>query len=248
MMARTTKPLTDTEIKQAKPKTKEYTLSDGGGLLLRIKPNDSKTWFFNYVHPYTNKRNKISLGAYPIVSLANARKQREEAKTLLIEGIDPKSHRQKQRQAKTAEHAMTLSNVYQKWLNVWRQDKDEATVKKAIRHMQLYALPTLGNYPIKEITAPLAIETLKPLEKQGKLETLVRVRTKLNQVMTFAVHTGVIEHNPLTKISAAFASRPATHQPAIHPKKLPELLQSITTAITPNEIISCATFQHIITV
>ena len=130
MMARTTKPLSDTEIKKAKAKAKEYTLSDGGGLLLRIKPNDNKTWFFNYVHPYTDKRNKISLGAYPIVSLASARKQRDEAKALLIAGVDPKSHRQQQKQTKASEHAVTLCSVYQQWLTVWRQGKNKATVKK----------------------------------------------------------------------------------------------------------------------
>ena len=230
MMARTTKPLSDTEIKKAKAKAKEYTLSDGGGLLLRIKPNDNKTWFFNYVHPYTDKRNKISLGAYPIVSLASARKQRDEAKALLIAGVDPKSHREQQKQAKATEHAVTLSSVYQQWLTVWQQGKDETTVKKAIRHMELHALPTLGSYPIKAITAPLVIETLRPLEKQEKLETLGRVRAKLNQVMTFAVNTGVIEHNPLSKIYAAFGAKQVTHQPAIHPKELPELLRTINTS------------------
>ena len=150
-MARTTKPLTDTEIRQAKPKDKEYTLSDGGGLFLRINPNGNKTWFFNYVHPYTSKRNKISFGAYPVVSLASARKQREEARVLLIEGIDPKNYRQQQKQAKTAEHALTLSSVYQQWLNVWQQGKDEKTVKKAMRHRTVclthsWELSNEGNY------------------------------------------------------------------------------------------------------
>ena len=95
--------------------------------------------------------------------------------------------------------------------------------------MELHGLPTLGSYPITAITAPLVIETLRPLEKQEKLETLGRVRAKLNQVMTFAVNTGVIEHNPLSKISAAFRPTQVTHQPAIHPKELPELLQTINT-------------------
>ncbi len=229
-MARTTKPLSDTEIRQAKPKAKEYTLTDGGGLLLRITPNGAKSWFFNYYHPFTKKRNKISFGTYPTVSLANARKERENAKQLLIDNIDPKHHREAQKRSRANEYSATLLNVYQQWLKVWRDGKDETTVKKAIRHMKLYALPTLGEYPLKEITAPLVIETLRPLEKQNKLETLGRVRTKLNQIMTFAVNTGVVEHNPLSKISAAFNSNQTSHQPAIHPKELPELLQAIKLA------------------
>ena len=229
-MTRTTTPLTDTEIKRAKPKEKEYTLSDGRGLLLRVTPKGNKTWFFNYPHPYTNKRNKISFGVYPTISLANARAEREAAKILLSQNIDPKLHRDNEKRARAAEHSITLLNVYEQWLNVWRQDKDETTVKKAIRHMELYALPALGGYPLKEITAPLVIDTLRPLEKQNKLETLGRVRTKLNQVMNFAVNTGVVEHNPLNKISAAFSTSTVAHQPAMHPKELPELLQAIKLA------------------
>ncbi|MBO37148.1 MAG: preprotein translocase [Anaerolineaceae bacterium] len=64
-MARTTKPLTNTEVKQAKPKDKIYALSDGNGLQLRVKPNGSKLWLFDYRRPYTKKRTCLSFGAYP---------------------------------------------------------------------------------------------------------------------------------------------------------------------------------------
>ena len=229
-MTRTTTPLNDTEVKRAKPKEMEYILTDGGGLLPRVTPKGSKTWFFNYRHPYTDKRNKISLGMYPTVSLANARKEREAAKVLLSQNIDPKSHRDSQKRARAAEYSITLLNVYEQWLTVWRNDKDETTVKKAIRHMELYALPKLGGYPLKEITAPLVIDILRPLEKQNKHETLSRVRIKLNQVMNFAVNTGLVDHNPLNKISAAFSTNKVAHQPALHPKELPDLLQSIKMA------------------
>ena len=64
-MARLAKPLSDTEIKTAKPKDKEYNLADGGGLQIRIKPNGSKLWLLNYSHPITKKRQNLSLGTYP---------------------------------------------------------------------------------------------------------------------------------------------------------------------------------------
>ena len=82
-MARTTKPLTNTEVKQAKPKDKVYSLSDGGGLQLRIKPTGSKLWLLDYYRPFTKKRTSLSLGAYPDVSLANARLGRDKARALL---------------------------------------------------------------------------------------------------------------------------------------------------------------------
>ena len=65
-MARVTKPLTNTEVKQAKPKDKEFNLVDGNGLALRVKPNGSKLWVFTYVRPYTKKRTSLSLAMSPL--------------------------------------------------------------------------------------------------------------------------------------------------------------------------------------
>ncbi len=87
-MARTTKPLTDTEIKKAKIKDKEYNLSDGAGLALRIKPNGIKGWIFNYSRPYTKKRSNLSIGNYPEVTLAEARVKRREYRNLLSKNVN----------------------------------------------------------------------------------------------------------------------------------------------------------------
>jgi len=94
-MARTTKPLTNTEVKQAKPKEKEYSLVDGDGLALRVKPNGSKLWIFNFYRPYTKKRTNMGFGTYPDVSLAGARRKREDARALLAKDIDPKEQKKK---------------------------------------------------------------------------------------------------------------------------------------------------------
>ena len=89
-MPRTTKPLTNTEIKQAKPKDKEYNLVDGDGLSLRVNPKGSKFWLFNYYRPITKKRANISFGSYPALSLAQARELRKKSKELLAQNIDEK--------------------------------------------------------------------------------------------------------------------------------------------------------------
>jgi len=82
-MPRLTTPLNDTQIKNAKPKAKEYLLSDGGGLGLRIKENGSKTWLFNYYRPHIKKRAQISFGVYPSVTLSEARKNGMKQKRFL---------------------------------------------------------------------------------------------------------------------------------------------------------------------
>lgn len=93
-MARMTKPLTNTEVNNAKSKEKNYKLIDGNGLFLLIKSNDVKNWRFRYKRPITNKENEISLGNFPSISLAQARDMRDEFLTLIAQGIDPKQYRE----------------------------------------------------------------------------------------------------------------------------------------------------------
>ena len=72
-MPRTTKPLTDTQIKSARPKQKDFSLYDGDGLRVLVKVNGVKSWRFDYTRPFVKKRNTLSLGSYPELSLSDAR-------------------------------------------------------------------------------------------------------------------------------------------------------------------------------
>ena len=92
-MAKTVTPLNNTQVKQAKPKEKEYTLSDGEGLQLRVRANGSKIWVLKYTHPISKKRTNLSFGKYPDVSIAQAREKRKNARELLAQQIDPKIYK-----------------------------------------------------------------------------------------------------------------------------------------------------------
>ena len=107
-MARKTLPLTDTQIKAAKPRDKDYSLFDGGGMYLLIKANNSKIWRFKYTRPYTKKGALISFGSYPEVSLQQARKLRDEARELIKQGIDPQEHKAELEQRKQDEISSTF--------------------------------------------------------------------------------------------------------------------------------------------
>ncbi len=85
IMARITKPLTNTEVERAKAKTKDYSLYDGGGLTILIRPNGAKLWRFRYARPFSNKRALIGLGQYPSVTLAQARSIKDEYLSLLAQ-------------------------------------------------------------------------------------------------------------------------------------------------------------------
>ena len=119
-MPKITKPLTDTEIKNAAPRGKEYSLADGSGLSLRVSISGRKYWLFNYQRPITKVRTNISFGIYPEISLQDAREKRTEYRKLLNENIDPKDYRQQQSDMAMQAANATLKNIAKEWLSVKR--------------------------------------------------------------------------------------------------------------------------------
>ncbi|OEE82580.1 integrase [Enterovibrio norvegicus FF-162] len=229
-MAKVTTKLTDKEIKAAKPREKEYVLFDGDGLRLRIKPSGSKLWLFNYKRPYFNKRTNLSLGAYPSVSLSQARKAVIEAQGLLAQDIDPKVHRDdlQNKEAALTEH--TVENICRQWFELKQHQVTEGYAEDIWRSLEKHVFPRLGSVPITKLTAPLVIEILRPVEASGSLETLKRIVQRMNEMMNYAVNCGLVHANPLTGIGAAFKKPKKENMAALAPDELPELMRAIANA------------------
>jgi integrase len=228
-MARTTT-LTNTEVKQAKPKDKVYKLSDGGGLQLRVKPNGTKSWLLDYFKPFTKKRTSLGLGAYPEVSLAEARKKRVAARELLAKDIDPKEHKDDKHREQVLAATNTLKSVAESWFAIKKTTIAENTAKSLWRKFENHVFPKLGHRPIDKILAPEAIEALKPLAAKGNLETTGKIIGHLNNIMTHAVNTGILHHNPLSGIRSAFQTAKATNMATIRPSELGQLMKDISYA------------------
>jgi len=226
-MPRITKPLTNTEVERSKPKEKEYNLSDGNRLTLRIKSNGSKLWLFNYYHPITKKRTNIGLGAYPALSLAQARSIRDQYNTLLAQGIDPQEHKEQEQKAAIAQLENSLLAVANRWKVKKAQEIEELTLKKNWRRMELYLFPFIGDMSINEIVPKTVIKALEPLYNQGKGDTLRRTIRLLNEVLNFAVNYGLISFNPCLQINEVFSFGKSNNNPAITPKELPELIKAV---------------------
>ncbi|AAZ27231.1 integrase domain-containing protein [Colwellia psychrerythraea] len=229
-MARKVKPLTNTEVKQAKPKDKIYKLSDGDGLQLRIMPNGSKQWLLDYFKPYTKKRTSFSLGSYPDVTLANARAKRASSRELLAQDIDPKEHKEDHHREQLLIASHTLKSVAEDWFAIKKTTITEVTAKSLWRKFENHVFPKLGHRPIDKILAPEAIEALKPLAAKGNLETTGKIIGHLNNIMTHAVNTGILHHNPLSGIRSAFSAPKVTNMPTIKPNELGKLMKVISYA------------------
>ncbi|AOE49265.1 integrase domain-containing protein [Kangiella sediminilitoris] len=229
-MANTTSPLTDTEIRQAKAKEKEYNLGDGKGLLLRIKPNGSKLWLFNYQRPYTKKRAVLSIGSYPEVSLKQARSARLKYRELLSQDIDPKDYKLEQ-EAKAKE---AITNTFEHVANLWLESKRDTITEnhfnKIKRSLEKDIFPGLGKQPVSKLKATSFITLLRPIEAKGSLETVKRLSQRINNVMNYAVNYGLIEANPAQAIGEVFKKPKKKHYPTLKPEQLPELMKALNTA------------------
>lgn len=229
-MAKITTPLTNTEIKQAKSKDKEYNLTDGMGLFLRVKPSGSKLWIFNYYQPYSKKRKNMSLGIYPDISLASARQLRDEYRTLISKKIDPQAHRKEQDEVGRLAYSQTLKNIAEKWYDIKRSSVTEDHANKSWASLELHVFPGIGDFPITKITAVKVISILSPLSAQGKLETVKRLTQRINEVMIFAVNSGLIENNPLANINKAFKNPTKSSMATIKPEELPGFIHALNKA------------------
>ncbi|ECE0471806.1 tyrosine-type recombinase/integrase [Salmonella enterica subsp. enterica serovar Glostrup] len=230
-MSRITTPLTNTEIRTAKPADKEYTLQDGNGLYLLVKPGGSKIWRFSYYRPTDKKRALISFGSLDDVSLLDARKKRDEYRALIASGIDPQIHQQQKQDAENLRRNHTFQKVAADWYEMKKSQNLAAnTIKDIWRSLEKYVFPDIGNTPINELTARKFVLLLEPIKARGNLETLKRVLQRINEVMDFAANSGLIEINTAANVRKAFPTPVKKHMPTIRPEQLPDLMQALSVA------------------
>ncbi len=231
-MPKVLKSLTNTEIAAAKPQKTEYMLRDGDGLALLIKPSGRKIWYFEYTPPALKKRTKISIGPYPVVTLAMARDFRLQYRRLLVQGIDPQAHLEQVAEEQRLQNECTLEKVAEQWLKEKKRTSDlsEDHAKDVWRSLEMHVFPSLGNTPVTEIRPKMLKEHLTPLEEQGILETLRRVISRLNEIFRFAISEELIEFNPADNLVARFKKPKKQNMPALHPSELGKLMLALQNA------------------
>jgi integrase len=223
-------PLTNTKVANAKPRPKEYNLADGKGLYLRVKPNGTRSWVFNYQAPFTKKRSNISFGVYPAVSIAHARKEREVCRELLAREVDPKHARAERQQVEALAHANTLRAVAERWFKIKSPELTSGYAEDIWNSLENHVFPKLGNRPIHKLPPRDVIELFGPLQEAGKLELVKRLCQRLNMIMDYAVVADILEENRLVRIGKAFKNPKKVHLPSIRPDQLPELMAAVDSA------------------
>ncbi|MBB2974428.1 integrase arm-type DNA-binding domain-containing protein [Mesorhizobium sp. RMAD-H1] len=218
-------PLSDFACKNAKPKDKPYRLADGDGLYLLVQKSGSKLWQLRY--RYLEKENILSFGKYPLVSLLGAREKRDEAKRLLIAGINPSTKRKEEKIAAITEARTTFGLIAEEYIGRMEERKAAATVTKTKWLLEDLASP-LAKRPIKEITAAEILQLLQKIEKSGRRETARRLRGVIGSVFRLAIVTLRAETDPTLILRGALQPPTVTGRAAItDERKFGQLLVAI---------------------
>ena len=216
--------LTDTSIKNAKPKEKPYKISDERGLFILVNPNGSKLWRFRY--RMDRKENLLSFKSYPEVSLKEAREKRDEARKMLRDGIDPS--RAKKAQKASDSGADTFETISREWFEKFSSTWSPSHGERIIRRLERDVFPWIGKRPIKEINAPDLLSVLRRIEGRGAVETAHRASQNCGQVFRYAIATGRAERDPSGDLRGAIPPPKKTHHASItDPKEVGALLRAI---------------------
>lgn len=216
--------LTPKQIDNAKPKEKKYVLFDGGGLYIEIAPTGSKLWRMKA--RLNDRAMQLSFGKYPDVSLAQARKKRDEARKLIAEGIDPREEKKARIEAEKAKTEHTFEKVARNWHTSRLPEWQPVTARNTLNRLELDIFPVLGNQPIADITHQQIIDVLKTIEARAA-ETARRLKSTLGRIFSYAVQRGIIKHNPIPDLIDVLNKVNKQHFAAIKPEELPAFLKAL---------------------
>ncbi|HCN7833635.1 TPA: tyrosine-type recombinase/integrase [Escherichia coli] len=214
--------LTDAKIRTLKPSDKPFKVSDSHGLYLRVKPGGSCHWYLKY--RISGKESRIALGAYPAISLSDARQQREGIRKMLALNINPVQQRAAVRGSRTPEKVFkNVALAWHKSNRKWSQN----TADRLLASLNNHIFPVIGNLPVSELKPRHFIDLQKGIEEKGLLEVASRTRQHLSNIIRHAVHQELIDTNPAANLGGVTTPPVRRHYPALPLERLPELLERI---------------------
>jgi len=220
--------LTDTFVKQVKhsgaPAGDKH--ADGGGMYLLVS-RSGKYWRMNY--RFADNRKTFSMGVYPAISLAQARKKREAARELLADGIDPNAAKKEAKASRAAAAANTFELVGREWLAKTSGDRKAITQDKVATWLKKDVFPYIGKMPISTIAPRDVLLAARKMEARGARDSAKRLIQICGQVFRYAVASGIAERDVTQDLKGAIANPIKGHFAAItEPKKAGDLLRSIS--------------------
>ena len=219
--------LTDTFVKTRKANGTTQKHADGGGLFLYITPEGKKSWRLGY--RFMGKQKLLVIGPYPSIGLKEARERREEAKKLLLENIDPSTAKQEAKRIAANAANNSFQVIALEWLEKYSINWTSAYKKHILRRMEKYVFPSLGKRPIKSITAPELLESLRRAEDRGAGFMAHQALNECGRIFRYAIATGRAERDIAADLRGALTPRTYKHFSAItEPRAIGKLLHALS--------------------
>jgi hypothetical protein len=215
-MAEIIPPLTELQVKNAKPRQKSYKLSDGGGLYIEVMPSESRIWRMKF-RQSNSKEDRLTFGPNPKISIMQARAKRMEARRLKLQGIDPGKYRDDARWL-AAEKA---SNTFEKIAREWYANKvptwSKRTAKNMLQRLEADIFPRIGEL----------IDTLRKIEERGATEIAHRLKAVCSQMFSYAIQCGLADSNLVVDMKDLHKTKRTSHFAAIDADELPTFLATL---------------------
>lgn len=223
-MPRRVAPLFDTQVKNAKAKAKQYALRDGEGLYLLVTPTGGKLWRMDY--RYEGKRLTLAVGAYPVLSLADARGKRLSAQQQIANGINPNTVK------KVLRNTVIGDNTFEAVAREWHTKFLSTWVEKhgyfKLQRLESNIFPWIGKMAVDEVTAPDLLKPLQIIEARGSVDLAHRVRTTCTQIFGYAIATGRCVRNVSMDLKGALPPADGKHHAAFtKPDELAKFLRAV---------------------
>lgn len=217
--------LSDMAARNAKPRDKVYSLSDGQGLHLRVSPQGGKSWQWRY--KLNGKERTYTIGKYPAVTLSDARQKRDEARKALETGKDPSREKKAAKLRNIANGENSFEAIARKWHEIKSPRLNEKYATQQLARLEEHVFPRMGALPINEITIPDVVQVVEAIAKGGTIETAKRMKQTIGQVFRYAAQRGLCEHNPAADLRDILPTPEEKHHACIPIAELPELLAKL---------------------
>lgn len=222
--------LTDTKIRNAKPKEKPYKLTDSNGLYLEVRPNGSKLWRYRY--RIGGKENLFAVGDYPAMSLTEARGERESARKLVKQGIHPSHQRRTETLRRSIEAESTFKAVAESWIQESTDPKSQSPWsenyhRQVKQRLEGDAFPHIGVLPIRSITPVHIKDVLKRVEKRGAPASAKLLKTWIGGVFRYAAGAFLVDTDPTWPLRNTIKAPKTKHIAHLAAKDIPAFLQAI---------------------
>lgn len=214
--------LTDAKVKAAKPRETAYKLADSNQLYLHVSPAGGKHWRMNYTfgrsakNPAVPAQKTLTFGPYPAITLVEARRRRDQAKALLLDGRDPATERRLEAKAKTSATGNTFQAVATAWFDKKKATWSPRHADKVWESLEENVFDEIGALPITSIDAPRLLDLLTVVENRGAIETAHRLRQRISAVFVYGIAAGIATGDPAASLGKALRPKPrARRQPAL---------------------------------